>query len=177
MSYPTYRCMTNISPSLLDWWSWHNNLPKKSAMTERAPIQRPPKAAAVGIYLFSSWIIEPSLCPLMIICWSFSCLATCKDRSRSDNYWKVMSSVSYNALFSNSHKLRQWQHILDFKSISGDSCPMSRSGNVVDISYWLSTALGLWSIALQMAEAGLALISHYCHDSSKNLACDNEQTE
>uniref|UniRef100_H2XS86 Uncharacterized protein n=1 Tax=Ciona intestinalis TaxID=7719 RepID=H2XS86_CIOIN len=29
--------------------------PMKSAITDKAPIQRPPKAAAVGIYLFSSW--------------------------------------------------------------------------------------------------------------------------
>ena len=40
----------------------------KSANTERAPIQRPPKAAAVGMYLFSSWIMEVSLCPLITIC-------------------------------------------------------------------------------------------------------------
>ena len=39
----------------------------KSANTERAPIQRPPKAAAVGMYLFSSWIMEVSLCPLITI--------------------------------------------------------------------------------------------------------------
>ncbi len=33
----------------------------KSARTDRAPIQRPPKAAAVGIYLFNSWIMLVSL--------------------------------------------------------------------------------------------------------------------
>lgn len=53
-----------------------SHLPKKSARTERAPIQRPPKAAAVGMYRFNSWIIDCSLCPLITICWSFSCLAT-----------------------------------------------------------------------------------------------------
>lgn len=50
--------------------------PMKSANTERAPMQRPPKAAAVGMYLFNSWIIELSLCPLITICCSLSCLAT-----------------------------------------------------------------------------------------------------
>ena len=48
----------------------------KSASTERAPMQRPPKAAAVGMYRFSSWIIEVSLWPLITICCSLSCLAT-----------------------------------------------------------------------------------------------------
>lgn len=63
------------------------HLPKKSARTERAPIQRPPKAAAVGMYRFNSWIIDCSLCPLITICWSFSCLATyIKQR------WKTVSS-------------------------------------------------------------------------------------
>lgn len=34
--------------------------PRKSANTDRAPMQSPPKAAAVGMYLFNSWIIELS---------------------------------------------------------------------------------------------------------------------
>ena len=34
--------------------------PMKSARTDRAPIHRPPKAAAVGMYLLSSWIMEVS---------------------------------------------------------------------------------------------------------------------
>ena len=50
--------------------------PMKSASTDSAPMQRPPKAAAVGMYLFSSWIIDVSLCPLITICCSLSCFAT-----------------------------------------------------------------------------------------------------
>ena len=50
----------------------------KSARTERAPIQSPPKAAAVGMQRLSSWTMLVSLCPLITICWSFSCLATYK---------------------------------------------------------------------------------------------------
>lgn len=52
------------------------DIPKKSATTDNAPIHNPPNAAAVGIYLFSSCIIDFSRCPLMTICWSLSCLAT-----------------------------------------------------------------------------------------------------
>lgn len=48
----------------------------KSAVTESAPMQRPPNAAAVGMYRLSSWIIDFSRWPRMIICCSFSCLAT-----------------------------------------------------------------------------------------------------
>ena len=54
--------------------------PRKSAKTERAPIHRPPKAAAVGMYRFNSWIIDFSRCPLITICWSLSCLATCRSK-------------------------------------------------------------------------------------------------
>ena len=50
--------------------------PKKSAITDKAPIQRPPKAAAVGIYLFKVFSVLDSLCPLITICCSLSCLAT-----------------------------------------------------------------------------------------------------
>ena len=39
----------------------------KSASTDKAPIQRPPKAAAVGMYRFSSWIIDVSRWPLITI--------------------------------------------------------------------------------------------------------------
>ena len=35
--------------------------PMKSAKMERAPIQQPPKAAAVGMYLFKYLTIESSL--------------------------------------------------------------------------------------------------------------------
>ncbi|RNA30812.1 hypothetical protein BpHYR1_015559 [Brachionus plicatilis] len=34
--------------------------PIKSASTDNAPMHRPPKAAAVGMYLFNSWIIDCS---------------------------------------------------------------------------------------------------------------------
>ena len=54
----------------------HPIAPMKSARTDSAPIQRPPKAAAVGIYLLSSWIMLVSLCPLITICCSLNCLAT-----------------------------------------------------------------------------------------------------
>jgi len=50
--------------------------PMKSARTERAPMQSPPNAAAVGMYLLSSWIMDVSRCPLITICCSLSCLAT-----------------------------------------------------------------------------------------------------
>lgn len=52
--------------------------PMKSAKTESAPMQSPPNAAAVGMYLFSSWIMDVSRCPRMTICCSRNCLATCK---------------------------------------------------------------------------------------------------
>lgn len=50
--------------------------PNKSAETERAPTNKPPRAAATGMIRFSSLYIEPSRCPRMISCWSFNCLAT-----------------------------------------------------------------------------------------------------
>ena len=74
----------------------HPMAPMKSASTESAPMQSPPKAAAVGMYLLSSWIMDVSLWPLITIynttmlnlqlqssilsrlltCCSLSCLAT-----------------------------------------------------------------------------------------------------
>ncbi len=39
--------------------------PIKSAKIESAPIQTPPKAAAVGMYLFKYFIIDSSLWPSM----------------------------------------------------------------------------------------------------------------
>ena len=50
--------------------------PIKSAMTVRAPMHMPPKAAAVGMYRLSSLASEESRCPFMIMDWSRSCLAT-----------------------------------------------------------------------------------------------------
>ncbi|KYQ54553.1 Regucalcin [Trachymyrmex zeteki] len=50
--------------------------PKKSASTERAPIHSPPNAAAVGMYRFSSRIMELSLWPRITICCSLSCHGT-----------------------------------------------------------------------------------------------------
>lgn len=37
----------------------------------------------VSFYLFSSWTIEVSLCPLITICCSFSCFATWMKMSNS----------------------------------------------------------------------------------------------
>lgn len=50
--------------------------PSKSAMIDRAPMQTPPSAAAVGMYLLSSLWIMFSLNPLIVMSWSLSCLAT-----------------------------------------------------------------------------------------------------
>ena len=50
--------------------------PIKSATIDKAPIHIPPKAAAVGIYLFNCLTIDSSLCPWMIMSYSISCLAT-----------------------------------------------------------------------------------------------------
>ena len=50
--------------------------PIKSATTDKAPIHIPPKAAAVGMYLFNCLTIDSSLCPWMIISYSMSYLAT-----------------------------------------------------------------------------------------------------
>ena len=50
--------------------------PMKSAMTDRAPIHIPPKAAAVGMYLLRTWINAESRCPFMTIWLSRNCLAT-----------------------------------------------------------------------------------------------------
>lgn len=58
-------------------------LPRKSARTERAPIHRPPKAAAVGMYLFNSWTIDESRWPLITIFCSFNCLATYRNKDGS----------------------------------------------------------------------------------------------
>ena len=50
--------------------------PIKSAKIDKAPIQHPPKAAAVGMYLFKYFTMESSLSPSMTRSWSISCLAT-----------------------------------------------------------------------------------------------------
>jgi len=50
--------------------------PMKSAKMERAPIQTPPKAAAVGMYLLRYLIMDSSLMPSMTSSWSTSCLTT-----------------------------------------------------------------------------------------------------
>lgn len=50
--------------------------PMKSAKMERAPMQTPPKAAAVGMYLFKYLIMDSSLIPSITSSWSTSCLTT-----------------------------------------------------------------------------------------------------
>ena len=50
--------------------------PMKSAKMERAPMHTPPKAAAVGMYLFKYLTMESSLMPSIKSSWSISCLAT-----------------------------------------------------------------------------------------------------
>jgi len=50
--------------------------PIKSAMMVRAPMQTPPNAAAVGIYLLSNFGIESYLCPSIMSSFSISYLAT-----------------------------------------------------------------------------------------------------
>ena len=50
--------------------------PMKSAKIERAPIHIPPKAAAIGMYLFKCLTIESSLRPSIIMSYSRSYLAT-----------------------------------------------------------------------------------------------------
>ena len=50
--------------------------PMKSAKIERAPIQTPPKAAAVGMYLLRYLTMESSLMPSIKSSWSMNCLAT-----------------------------------------------------------------------------------------------------
>lgn len=50
--------------------------PMKSAKIERAPIQTPPKAAAVGIYWLRYLTMEVSLIPSIKSSWSINCLAT-----------------------------------------------------------------------------------------------------
>lgn len=50
--------------------------PMKSAITERAPMHKPPKVAAMGMYLFK-WCLRPySLEPTRPIPYSLSYLAT-----------------------------------------------------------------------------------------------------
>lgn len=49
--------------------------PMKSAKMDRAPMQMPPKAAAVGMYLFRALTMDSSLMPSIIRSWSISCLA------------------------------------------------------------------------------------------------------
>ena len=46
--------------------------PMKSAKMERAPIQTPPNAAAVGMYLFKVLTIDSSLYPSIIRSWSIN---------------------------------------------------------------------------------------------------------
>lgn len=46
--------------------------PKKSAKTVKIPIQRPPKVAAIGIYLFNTDLRPYSLCPTIIISYYLS---------------------------------------------------------------------------------------------------------
>ena len=50
--------------------------PIKSATTDKAPIHIPPKAAAVGMYLFNYFTIDSSLWPWMIMSYSINYLAT-----------------------------------------------------------------------------------------------------
>ena len=51
-------------------------LPSRSAITDKAPMQAPPKAAAVGITRFNSLYTDVSRWPAIIIPCSLSCLAT-----------------------------------------------------------------------------------------------------
>lgn len=75
-------CLDNslyLQKTSLNWFYcvWKRlDLPRKSASTDKAPMQSPPNAAAVGMYLFSSWIMDASRWPRIIICCSLSCLAT-----------------------------------------------------------------------------------------------------
>lgn len=52
--------------------------PRKSARIVNAPMHIPPKVAAIGMYLYSYFLILPSLNPAMLISCSFNYLATYK---------------------------------------------------------------------------------------------------
>merc|ERR1719356_1907975 len=79
--------------------------PKKSATIVRTPMHMPPNAAAVGMYMSRTCNSDESRCPLNIICWSRSCLATSREEEPDTSihvFEKSAHETSTNATYTSA---------------------------------------------------------------------------